>query len=419
MSAHDAGIYALETAVQNYAWGSRTALATMRGEGAPSAKPEAELWIGAHPQGPSRVRSPGPNEGLSLERLIAGDPAFMLGRDVHARFGARLPLLLKILAAEQPLSLQTHPTQAQAAAGFAREESLGVARDAPNRMYRDASHKPELLCALTPFDALCGFRDAEELLFQVQPALGSGLYRAALGPMRSGRDWASQVRSLLGHTKEQVAKIAAEVLPRAARLASEKGPFAKLGSWLLRAHEIYGDDPGLLVVPMMNLVQLAPGEAVFLPAGNLHAYLQGTGVEVMASSDNVLRGGLTPKHVDAEELVRVLDFRAGPVSLARADARGGALVYESPVEEFSLARIGLDEEGPSFSAEVRGPELLVCTEGRCAVLDANGARVCELSASGALFVAHGAVRYALDLRGRGPATVFRARVPAAGERGGA
>lgn len=350
----------LENTIRDYAWGSRTAIAGLLGR-PPSKTPQAELWLGAHPQAPSRVSRSGVSK--SLLEVIEEAPARELGPKVHARFGAKLPFLLKVLAAETPLSLQAHPSLEQAKEGFAREDALGIARDASHRNYRDANHKPELICALTPFDALCGFRRAEhtrqlfeelavDLLAPAVDALGRQHGRAGT---RAAFEW---LMTLDAERKRPLVDAVVRALerPGASSFAAER-------RWALELARLYPGDMGIVSALMLNLVQLSPGQAIFLPAGNLHAYLQGTGVEIMANSDNVLRGGLTPKHVDVPELLSVLDFTDGPVPVIEPPASSpGEVRYAPPVAEFALSRLAVSPQRP-WQLVARGPEVLLCVEG--------------------------------------------------------
>jgi mannose-6-phosphate isomerase len=342
----------LENPIQPYSWGSRTAIASMQRRPTPSAGPEAELWIGAHPVAPSRAA------GQTLESLISTSPEALLGPRVVQRFGARLPFLLKVLAAETPLSLQAHPSQAQAEEGFDDEEKRGVARTAATRNYKDRSHKPELLCALTPFDALCGFRPIAPTLALLD-ALGLSVEMSALRKDPTANGLKRIFHAWMSLPKEQGAALAERVAAGAKTL---EGDFYEARRWLLDLARLYPGDPGIAGATLLNVIRLKPGQAIYLPAGNLHAYLGGVGVEIMASSDNVLRGGLTPKHVDVPELLKVLDFNPLEVRALEATAQGGEHVYETPAPEFRLSRIA----GP-FTAQRWGPDLLLCTEGKATV----------------------------------------------------
>lgn len=347
----------LSNPVRRYAWGSRTALAELLGRPVPSPEPEAELWIGAHPTGPSTAG------GTPLTDLIAAAPAEVLGEDALARYGARLPYLLKVLAADAPLSLQAHPDPDQAAAGYAAEEAAGVPVGAPHRRYRDPYHKPELLVALggyggaggpdrDQFRALCGFRDPGDSA-RLLAGLGVPELAPAVTALGSG-DLAGAVRWLLEY-------------PRPAELAAAVAGRSELAGELAVA---YPGDAGVVVALLLNEVTLAPDEAIFMPAGNLHAYLRGTGVEIMAASDNVLRGGLTPKHVDVAELLRVLRCEPLPEPvLAPVRVSPGVLTWPVPVPDFALHRVRLEPDRPALDLAVGGPRVVLCVAGEVRVDD--------------------------------------------------
>jgi mannose-6-phosphate isomerase len=368
----------MQNEIQRYAWGSHTAIAALRGV-PPSGGPEAELWMGAHPIAPSRVGD------CTLVERIARAPEQTLGPSVIAAFGPRLPFLLKVLAARQPLSLQAHPSLAQAEVGFDREEAAGVPRTAPNRNYKDRNHKPELVCALTPFDALCGFREPSEAR-----ALFERIGGRALGPLRerlaSPRDAFSWLVTLADPSS-----VIAETVAACKEIAS--GPFAEACAWSLELHALHPRDAGVVSALLLNHVRLAPGEAIYLPAGNLHAYLRGVGVEIMASSDNVLRGGLTEKHVDVPELLSVLDFSTGAAPIVRAAREGVEEVWHTPAREFRLSRVTVHG---SVELEARGPEILLGIEGDLA----------GIARGGSVFVPASDGRYRVSGRG----VFFRATV---------
>ncbi len=392
----------LENAVQPYAWGSRTAIAELRGEPVPSPGPQAELWMGAHPLAPSRLVRGGVRS--SLAEVLAGAPEAELGARSLAEHGPQLPFLLKVLAAEQPLSLQAHPDARQARLGFDREEALGVPREAPHRNYRDPSPKPELLCALTPFEALCGFRPAEDSAALLDalgtPALAGVRQRLSAGMGADGIREAFTFLSTL--PREERAPLVEAVVAAAGRAAP--GPFADAFAWARRLAALYPGDPGVVIALLLQRVHLEPGQALFLPAGNMHAYLHGVGVEIMASSDNVLRGGLTPKHVDVPELLRVLRFDEAAIPVVRPrDRRPGERIYETSARHFELSRIEPPPGG--FEAEVWGPEILLCTDGELAGLDAGGRVALRRGASA--FVPASTARYRLE----GSGVAFRAALP--------
>jgi mannose-6-phosphate isomerase len=351
----------LDNPIQNYAWGSRTSLARLLGR-PPAEQPEAELWIGAHPQAPSRS-----SDGRSLLELIRTDPTGMLGPAVEQRFGARLPFLLKVLAVASPLSLQAHPNLEQARAGFAREQAAGIPLDARERTYKDDNHKPELLCALTRFEALSGFRaplETAALLDQLglgQLELVAQLRSQAPEPLRGA------FSGLMSLPRDAGARLAADVVARSELASAAPGPFRASYGWAARLGRAYPGDVGAVASLLLHHLVLEPLQAVYLEAGRLHAYLEGTGVEIMANSDNVLRGGLTPKHLDVPELLRVLHFDAPAVApTPTRQVSAVELAYETPAPEFRLSRIDLDGRG-AYAAPLEGPELLLCVEGQVGV----------------------------------------------------
>jgi mannose-6-phosphate isomerase len=366
-------MFRLDNPVQHYAWGSRTAIPGLLGR-SPTGAPWAELWMGAHARAPSIVVG----DGRTLLEYIAADPGRALGREVAARSGGELPFLFKVLAAAEPLSLQAHPSLAQAEAGFAAEEAAGVPRDAPHRNYKDAHHKPELLCALEPFEALCGFRPVAETIALLQrldvDALDDMLARLQAQPDANG------LRVVFGELMRlpasQCATLVSAVVDAAQRVV--EGPFAHECLWAVRLHAAYPGDAGVVGAMLLNLVHLAPGDAIFLPAGNLHAYLRGVGVELMASSDNVLRGGLTPKHVDVDALLDVLDFEPLAFAPLHPEDDGEEAVYRTPAPEFRLSRLQLSTP---FEANAWGPEILLVIEGRCRAEDTHGSLALERGAS--------------------------------------
>ena len=399
-----ASLFSLENAIKNYAWGSHSVLSSLRGESGRSHDPEAELWMGTHPGAPSLIAA-----GTSrrpLPSLLAEAPEATLGPVVVREFGTDLPFLLKILAAAEPLSLQAHPNLAQARAGFARENAAGVPLDARERSYRDQNHKPELIAALTPFHALVGFRSVaatRQLLNELEaPELAP--YSAALAGFPEERALRSFFELVMG-TRGERARILADAIAAACRVkAAASQHFARELGWGARIGELYPGDPTILLALALNLVVLEPGQALYLPAGNLHAYLEGAGVEIMASSDNVLRGGLTPKHVDVNELLAVLEFKAGPAELTPVEHRGAETFYRAPVREFALSRFDLD--GTARVELVTGPEILVVTRGTVKV-ERGGTTIVLRGAESAFVTAQGGA-YVLS----GTGTVFRARVNA-------
>jgi mannose-6-phosphate isomerase len=347
---------ALTNRIRDYAWGSRTAIAAIQGRTVPAPGPEAELWLGAHPQAPSEV---GPDR-VPLPAAISADPLGLLGAGVLDEFGPRLPYLLKVLAADEPLSIQAHPDAEQARSGFAAESSLPAGD--PARNYADPYHKPELLVALNDFDALCGFRDPA-LSADVLASFGVSALAPVVTALRlpdPGEALRTAVETLMAWpAAERVGLVSAVAAAAPSTSDDEYADSHELAADLAGR---YPGDLGALVALLLNRVRLRPGQAVFMPAGNLHAYLHGVGIEIMAASDNVLRGGLTPKRVDVAELLRVLRFEvlADPV-VEPVEVAAGVVAYRPPVREFELFAAAVDQS--SVTLPGHGPRILLCVRG--------------------------------------------------------
>ena len=406
-------MHLLKGAVRTYAWGSRTAIADFIGAQSPTPHPEAELWFGAHPGDPAWLQTDDGDRSL-LDALRA-DPEGELGSAVRERFGDTLPFLVKVLAADEPLSLQAHPSTEQATEGFAREERMGIPISAPERNYRDRSHKPEIIVALSQFEALAGFRPAARTV-ELMQSLGV----ADLDPyinLLSGQRDEDGLRALfttwITCPQPDLDVLVPAVLDGAINyMRSGQKEFAREAKAVLELGERYPGDAGVLASMLLNRLSLAPGEALYLPAGNLHSYLHGVGVEVMANSDNVLRGGLTPKHVDVPELLRVLDFTpAEDVLVVPESLRDGAeTVYPTPAPEFAVTVLNIDGEhlGHEIDAPTRrdGPQILLCTEGAATVHAKAGTVVLERGAAAWVAADDGPIR----LVAQEPTHLFRVTV---------
>jgi mannose-6-phosphate isomerase len=396
--------FVLDSPIQHYAWGSRTALAELQGRPTPTEQPEAELWIGAHPKAPSRIVSP---EGLgTLDRAIENDPVSLLGHEVCERFGNELPFLLKVLAAAEPLSIQAHPDQEQARKGWARQNAEGIPIDAGHRSYRDQNHKPELVCALTPFTAMKGFRASSDVARALEPVAGVELERevARLGRERTPSALRALFTRLMTLEEDERPAVLARALEEAERRAADDPAWA----WVAKLHEKYPGDIGCLSPVYLNLLTLAPNEALFLPAGELHAYLEGTAIEIMANSDNVLRGGLTPKNVDLPELLGILTFDTREPKVLTGEEDGPCQrVYDAGVDEFELSFLTVGEDAPFSPEPGRGVEVLLALGGECA-LSADGGAECRLGPGQAVFVPAALRGYEVTGAGR----LVRAVVPA-------
>ncbi|GAB3048167.1 mannose-6-phosphate isomerase, class I [Sediminivirga luteola] len=401
--------FRLENPVRDYDWGSLEEIPRLLGQ-EPTGRPAAELWLGAHPLAPSRTPEGG------LDEVIGGAPAELLGEGRH-----ELPFLMKVLSAARPLSIQAHPSRDQAQEGFAAEEAAGVSRDDPARNFKDANHKPEIIYALTPFAALSGFRPVVEshavlaALQQAQPtAFGARLVETAEDS--SLADDAARLAALseliLGSPQE--AGQTADAWAQAAQAGrAEVPPYPGGGTPLDTLREVstaYPGDAGILMALLLNRVDLRPGQVLATGARTLHAYLHGTGIEVMAASDNVLRGGLTSKHVDVPTLLRIGQFApeeplvqgAGPDSHEAVDPSqdAGAMSFRGTSPEVALTVLGRAGEGTTlpdgpllvlcldgvyrFGAPLTGPAEL--SAGQSAFLGAGEPR--EVSGDGRLFVSH-------------------------------
>ncbi|QDG64286.1 mannose-6-phosphate isomerase, class I [Pseudarthrobacter sp. NIBRBAC000502771] len=387
-------MYEIENVLRDYAWGSTTAIASLLGR-PESGRPEAELWIGAHPDSPSVAHLPEDGTRSPLDSLIASDPEHFLGADSVAAFGPRLPFLAKVLAAAQPLSLQVHPSLEQAREGFARENAAGVDPHTPHRNYKDDNHKPEMIFALTPFEALCGFRPAAETRVILQhiadafpgPAQVPALLQALLEDLTASDEGAGLRRAFerLITGGQDVSEETALVVAALVSGASLEPFQAELGT-VISLNEKYPGDPGVLISLLLNRISLKPGEAVYLPAGNVHAYLHGLGVEVMASSDNVLRGGLTPKHIDVPELLKTIDFH--PVAVPMLTAETSVLdqeLFRPPFGEFQLQRIELGPDSGPVPLAQAGAAVVIVVAG-AVYLDSPKGDL-ELEQGGSAFIA--------------------------------
>lgn len=435
----------LQPVIQPYVWGSRHAIAELQGRPAPAPGPEAELWMGAHPSAPSGVAE------STLDAQIAADPDRELGPACVARFGPRLPFLLKVLSAEQALSIQLHPSRAQAELGYRTENARGLAPGDPARNYVDDWPKPELLYALTPFEVLAGLRSPRDAA-----ALLRALSVPALAPLAAGLEAATSPHALpqalaaiLQWPEPSRAELINAVITSCATLASTvpstplastapSAPSAPSASLAPSASSYAGacaaavraaaDRPGDLGVVAMLLMRhevLAPGQAVFMPAGGLHAYLHGTGIEILANSDNVIRAGLTGKHIDVPELLKLLDPAVTVPALTPAPLGDGIAWFDTPAPEFRLYVADLpapepapepapaspadpeptpaDPTAPEVLLPAAGPRIALCTDG-AATLHAEAGDTLRLSRGESCFIpaADGPVR------ARGPARLFLA-----------
>ena len=395
----------LDASTQSYAWGSPDAIPDLLGIEA-SGGPVAEAWLGAHPSAPSLVCVD--SVPVALDAHIADDPNGVLGHDVVGRFGVSLPYLLKVISAARPLSLQVHPSIERAKAGFAAEDLAGVPIAAPARNYRDRNHKPELVYALSTFQALCGFRAPRRAaeLFDGLDCLLARDISAILHSAPTVDGIAAAFRRLLDPDLRPSAEDVGGLVDACrARLAGgSPSPRADRIVDVLATH--FPGDPGVATSLLLNPVTLHPGESMFVPAGGVHAYLSGLAIEVMASSDNVLRAGLTGKHIDIHELLANVDYIAAPpIRIAPETFHGSTKVFYAPVDDFELSVTTVTDD-VAHPLPGRGPRILLCLDGDVHV---------ESSGDGALGLTRGQSAFvpASDgpLRVTGAGTLVQADVP--------
>ncbi len=355
-------LVAISNTPRDYAWGSSpTLIADLEGR-EPSGAPEAEIWFGDHPGSPALVHD-------GTDRTL---DAWLPAVAADAELPTKLPYLLKLLAAGAPLSIQVHPSKEQAVEGFAREEAAGVPRDAGSRNYKDDNHKPEVIVALSEtFTALAGLREISQTRALVD-ALGASPAVATLRAHLSGDDASAALRATVGWLLgEADASEIAQIVDAAA--SADDAGFAAEWELTRSLRSAYPADPGIVVALLMNLVELRRGEAIFVPAGVLHAYVAGLGVEIMAASDNVLRGGLTPKHIDVQELLSLVDFRpAEPPYLRPAPTGDGAEVFAPGIADFALGHLA---GGEAAELDLRGVAIALGVSGSPTLTGASGATV--------------------------------------------
>ncbi len=347
-------MHKLINTVQHYAWGSKTALTALYGVPNPQQLPMAELWMGAHPKSSSAIAQAGGQ--VSLHDLIAKDNTVLLGKEVAARFG-ELPFLFKVLCAGQPLSVQVHPNKQAAMAGFAKENALGILLANPTRNYKDANHKPELVYALTDFEAMNGFREFADIAWLLQPLADAHPAIAAFIAQPDEQQLRQLFSALLAMQGEE--KVYALAALKREQETRQGDPWETIR----RIAQLYPEDCGLFSPLLLNVVKLAPGQAMFLFAETPHAYLGGVSLEVMANSDNVLRAGLTEKYIDIPELVANVAFTAKPASqlLTLPVEEGVASHFPVPVEDFAFSVYTL--HGGRTSLPAGSVAILLCLEG--------------------------------------------------------
>lgn len=370
-------IFKLENQVQHYPWGSPTWIPDLLGVPNPHAEPWAELWMGIHPNAPSAVRNVESGTRFLLGDLIQRDRNFFLGSWVSSTFGS-LPFLFKLLAAQRPLSIQAHPTLEQARLGWERENQRGIPLSSERRNYKDPNHKPEIICALEPFRALCGFRRPDQI-GKLLDILGAPTLKGPRLALERGSETEALrffLQSLLNLSESDKAGLTdwIERLDKNLQSPHGGGPwkeYQREGELMVQLARQYPSDPSVIAPLYLNLIDLKPLQALYLPAGQLHGYVEGFGVELMANSDNVLRGGLTSKYVDVPELLSILDFSPLNPSILEVPSEVGTLIsYPTAVREFSLHVVR--GNGKPISLEPGAPRILVLTQGNMEIYDGTG-----------------------------------------------
>jgi len=399
-------LYKLHHQIKHYTWGSVNfipQLLGMEGDGSPWA----ELWLGSHSSLSSRVSLP--SGDVSLGELIAGDPRRFLGGKIADKYG-ELPFLLKLLAVDKPLSIQAHPNIAQAREGYERENRAQMAHNDPNRNYRDPNHKPEIICALTPFSGMCGFRSPDEITRFLS------VFHAGNAPSPVRESFTPLLRALEIPNAALALRNFLDALfnfsPAARGALTQFIPSVQGEGveWELVRNfaRQYPGDPTIIAPLYLSIFHLEPGEAVFLKAGVPHSYIHGCGVELMANSDNVLRGGLTEKHIDIPELMKALDFNTVQPHIIKPEAGSGCFTYPAPCEEFSLTVMrGKAGDVASATLARSAPTICIVIEGEVSINAPTGGTVLKQGESA--FIPADSDGAPLTLRGE--YTLYAASVP--------
>ena len=424
-----------------YEWGSRTGIPRLLGLKEPSDHPMAELWMGAHPKAPSQVKDGG--RWVCLMDAIEKNPEDILGRQTAEIHSNRLPFLFKILAVEKPLSIQVHPGKSEACHGFKRESEQGVPIEAPQRSYRDKNHKSEIICAISRFSMMAGFRSLDDIRRNVRRYCPEslkkqwGLFQSHLAPLGLKRFY----HSVMTLSPDAGDRVIHEALSRAG-VETDQGD--ETGAWMARLHKSYPRDMGVIAPLFFNLFSLEPGQAAYIPWGTPHCYLMGLGAELMSNSDNVIRGGLTSKPMDIPEFLRVMDWEkiggrkiklvseikmaggtdpetdpetgaetgaghlSGPKIIRPKKIGDGERVYPTDSKEFRLSFIDGSQTETRTVSSSQSVEILFCVDGRAAIRETDSGRITRLGQGESVIVPGCVERYSIE----GAAKIYKASVPA-------
>jgi len=384
-------IYEMKNPIKNYAWGSTTFLSSLSGAVSQSTEPQAELWMGTHPQGISEIKCD--DVWLSLESFISKHPDFVFGESYARQFNNKLPFLFKILAIESPLSIQVHPDKDQASDGYERDNQANIPRSAHNRNFKDKSDKPELVCALTPLWAMCGFRKYETIRANFLSITDNN---ELCLPNQTIHDFFRQLMQLDSTRKHQLIRSALQYAQTRTDHVHWK--------WVLQLADSFPKDIGVLAPLYLNTICLNPGEGLFIQPGVLHSYLDGNAVEIMCNSDNVIRGGLTVKHIDVETLLDIVSTRSEEFKPIQPQmGQFNEWHYVIPMDSFSLRRFDILKDHP-LQRKVNGPEVLLCIKGNLQIHQGN--QTLPLQPGRSVFVCHQASSYKIE----GDGVVFQAGV---------
>ncbi len=403
-------IYLMENTIQKYTWGSKTAIPELMGsETGHTEEPWAELWMGAHPKAPSVLEYNG--NKISLFELIKKEPLKILGQKTAEEYNNTLPFLFKILAAANPLSIQAHPDKLRAKQGFDQENKLKISLNAFNRNYKDKNHKPECICALTVFHALNGFRKISTIVKLVDKICPAD-FRNQLNNLRNHKN-PRGLKFFLSDllTMDNDKKNISEAVHKAKKLANLPGSDGAY-NWMIKLHKYYPYDIGIFFPLILNLIRLEPEQAMFIPAGQLHSYFQGLGIELMANSDNVLRGGLTDKYINVPELMKILDFNEmTPEIILPKKISQYEKIYNTQAEEFILSIITITKHEVYAQHDNTKVEILLCTEGEALVRDSHGKHGVPLLRGHSVLIPFCVKDYTIT----GNAKIYKASAPNAGK----
>jgi mannose-6-phosphate isomerase len=395
-------IYKLKNSIQHYPWGSINDIPELLGIPNPEQKPMAELWLGAHPKAPSLVLKD--DDIQPLDDFIENNSPLVLGDDISNNYGTQLPFLFKVLASQNALALQVHPTVEQAQKGFERENVLGIALDSPQRNYLDRNHKPELICALRPFWVLAGFRDLESIRSELRKLHITTIEKEDSGVEDLQKQSALKqlFESILLMEQEKKQTVIDEVVNKVSGLNEDRY------KWIMELNTQYPGDIGVISPLFLNLFKLQPGQALYLKEGMVHAYLDGVGMELMSNSDNVVRGGLTVRHIDIEEFLSLINYDLSSVEpLDPEEEKKGVDVYRTPALDFQLTRLRIDRHTPYIAPKKRSVEIAICLDGYATLYWGDVENSVDVKKGDSFLVPAKAPAYSI----RGEGVFFKAHVP--------